>query len=219
MKNKKMTIGTALFLFVLIGICNIVSVSAETVELPPTSYWARGFEVDHQDKLEITVSSNGLINTYIMNEEQIDILTDSGGLTWSYIIRWKDMTYLEYTYTIPADGAYYVVLYNKDIFYGRTVDIQVNIDHYYEPYDPLDLSDRYFLERLFWWLLIIFVPIGVVVIIAVVLVKKHKRKAPSEPIVQIKDVPKGMLFCHECGALISDKRKFCSNCGTEIILN
>lgn len=44
-----------------------------------------------------------------------------------------------------------------------------------EPYDPYE-QDQYFLERLFWWLLIIFVPIGIVIIVAVVLIIRHKKK-------------------------------------------
>jgi len=86
MKNKKMLFTTVL-LFAIIGICNIINVSTEEVKLPSSSYFAQGFEVNYQDELEIYVSSSGTINTYIMNEEQIDILIDSGGLTWNYLKR------------------------------------------------------------------------------------------------------------------------------------
>jgi hypothetical protein len=217
MKNKKMIIGTMLLLFAISGICNVINVSAEEVDLPSSSYYVQGYDVDYRDKLEISISSSGTINTYIMNDEQLNTLTDSGGLTWNYLMRWKDMTYLEYVYTIPADGMYYVVIYNKNLISTRIVDIQADIDYYHESYD---LSDRYFLERLFWWLLIIFVPIGITIIVAIVLVKKHKRKAPKEvAIVQERATPKGMLYCNECGAVVSDRKKFCSNCGSNIILN
>ena len=216
MKNKKMVIGTALFLFVLIGIYNVTNVLAEQVEMPPTSWFSKGFVVDYKDELEIFVSSSGTINVYVMNQEQLDALIDSDGLTWNYIKRWKDMTYLEYTYVIQIDGVYHVVIYNKNLVYSRIVDYQITVNYYYEPYepyDPPDLSDRYFLERLFWLSLLIFVPIGIVSIVSVVIIKKRIRKA-----IQEREVPKSMLYCHECGVEISDKtRIFCSNCGSKII--
>ena len=222
MKNKKMVIGTILLLFTINGLCNIINVFADSwndIEISPSSYmYVNPYTLEYKDELKLSVSSTGTINIYIMNAEQFSTLQNSGGLVWEYCMRWKDTTYLTYTFLIQEDGVYYVVLYNKNLVYERIVDLQINIDYYYEPYDPPDLSDRYLLERLFWWSLIIFVPIGIVVIVAVVLVKKHKRKAPKEvAIVQERVTPKDMLYCHECGALISDKRKFCSNCGTEII--
>lgn len=84
---------------------------------------------------------------------------------------------------------------NEDVFSGDKFHIRISdvddpdvyrFSNYFtieidDPYDPFDYYESdYFLERLFWWSLIILVPIGVVVIVAVVLVKKHKRKSPKE---------------------------------------
>jgi len=219
MKNKKIAIGTMLLLFVLSGFFNVANVSAEQIEIPPTSWFSQGFDVDCKDELEIFVSSSKAINVYVMNQEQLDTLIDSDGLTWEYIKRWKDMTYLEYTYVIQIDGVYHVVIYNKNLVYSRIVDYQITVNYYYEPYEPYepdDLSDRYFLERLFWWSLIIFVPIGIVSIVAVVFIKKHKRKTPKEPTIQMKEIPK--IYCPECGIKIIDMTKdYCSQCGSKII--
>lgn len=221
MKNKKIACGTMLLLFVISGICSITNVSAGEIELSPLSYSYTSYTLEYRDELKLSICSSGIINTYIMNEKQFDVLTDSGGLTWNYIIRWKDMTYLEYTYAIPADGVYYVVLYNKDIFYGRTVDVQITIDYYYEPIDPYNPYEPSQID--YFWVLLFFVVIPIVAIVLVItvpiiLIRRHKKKTPKEvAIVQERTTPKGMLYCNECGALISNKRKFCSNCGTEKI--
>lgn len=221
MKNKKMVIGTILLLFTINGLCNIINVFADSwndIEISPSSYmYVNPYTLEYKDELKLSVSSSGTINIYIMNAEQFSTLQDSGGLIWEYCMRWKDTTYLTYTFLIQEDGVYYVVLYNKNLIYERIVDLQINID-YYEPYDPPDLSDRYFLERLFWWSLIILVPIGIVSIVAVVFIKKHKRKALKEVIViQEREVTKN-IYCSECGAEILDTgRMFCSKCGSKII--
>ena len=219
MKNKKMLLGTALLLFVLIGICNVINVSAEQIEMPPTSWFSQGFVVDCKDELEIYVSSSGTINVYVMNQEQLDALIDSDGLTWEYIKRWKDMTYLEYTYVIQIDGVYHVVIYNKNLVYSRIVDYQITVNYYYEPYEPYNKPAE---ENIFWnWLIFVIIPIVAIILvitIPIIIVLKHKRKAPKEvAIVQERETPKGMLYCRECGAMVSDKRKFCPNCGIEII--
>lgn len=221
MKNKKMVIGTILLLFVIGGLCNVINVSADSwndIEISPLSYvYVNPYTLEYKDELKLSVSSTGTINVYIMNADQFSTLLASGGITWEYCMRWKDITYLEYTFLVQKDDGYYIVLYNKGILNERIVDLQINIDYYYEPYDPPDLSDRYLLERLFWWSLIIFVPIGIVIIIAVVLIKKHKRKAPKEVVIVRERVIPKIIYCPECGAVVSNKKKFCSNCGSKII--
>ena len=54
--------------------------------------------------------------------------------------------------------------------------------------------------------------------VAIILIRKHKRKTPKEMIIiQEREAPK-IIYCHECGAEILDKSKsFCSGCGTKII--
>ena len=221
MENKKIMIGTILLLFVISGICNVISVSAGEVELSPLSYSYVSYTLEYRDELKLSVSSSGVINTYIMNEEQIDTLTDSGGLTWNYLKRWKDMTYLDYTYTIPADGMYSIVLYNKDIFYGRTVDFEIAIDYYYEPIDPFDPYDEP-TENIFWNLLIfVIIPIVAIILVItvpIIIIRRHKKKTPKETIIiQERRVPKN-IYCPECGAEILDReRMFCSKCGSKII--
>ena len=212
MKNKKIMCGTILLLFVMSGLCNIISVSAESIDLPPSSYWARGFDVDYQDEIELSISSSGIINIYIMNEEQLNILTDSGGLTWNYLKRWKDITYLEHIYTILTDGKYYVVLYNKDIFYGRTVDLQITID-YYVPYEPYDSSNN-ILKNVFFFV-IIPIAIVIVIVIGIIILKLPRRTSKKKVSIQEKVIPE-ITYCSECGAEIDKERMYCSRCGSKI---
>jgi len=215
MKNKKMVLGTALLLFVLIGICNVINVSADQIEIPPISWFSQGFDVDCKDELEIYVSSSKAINVYVMNQEQLDTLIDSDGLTWEYIKRWKDMTYLEYTYVIQIDGVYHVVIYNKNLVYSRIVDYQITVNYYYEPDEPYEtIDDSYIMRNVFLFVIIPIVVVGIVIIGYIIF-----KKSPKEPIVQIREVQKGILYCPECGAVVSGKREYCSNCGSKIILN
>ena len=181
MKNKKILFGTIVLLFAITGICNIPCVSAaETIEIPPLSYvyYGMGY-LEYRDEILINeIDSDGAINVYIMNEEQLNTLLDSGGLIWTYIIRWEDIVWLyDWTIDITEDGYYYVVIYNKDLIFGKTVYVDIGV-HYYTPVKP----DNFFLGRL------VFIVIPAIIIIAgivitVVLVKRHKRKVPKEDII------------------------------------
>ena len=207
MKNRKVIFGMILLLFAISGLCNVINVSAEEIEMPPTSYYAQGFDVVYQDELEIYVSSSGVINTYIMTEEQYGVLKDSGGLTWNYLKRWKDMTYLDYTYTIPADGIYYVIVYNKDLFSERIVNIEITVDYL------SIIDDSYIMRNVLFFIIIPIAIIGVVIIGYII----FKKKTPKEPIIQIKEIPK-ITYCLECGIKVTDITKdYCSNCGSKLI--
>lgn len=157
--------------------------------------------------------------------------TSTGDIDHVKIELYKDGYFLEtiVSYT-DNDGSYTWYLGSNDV-YSEGQFYQIIIFDYYDDsiYDcsdyfkiditPVDYYESdYFLERLLWWSLIIFVPIGIVIIVAVVLIKKHKRKAPKEVIViQEREVTKN-IYCSECGAEILDKgRMFCSKCGTKII--
>lgn len=222
MKNKKIVIGTILLLFAISGICNVINVSADSwndVEIPPLSYlYVNTDTLEFKDELDINVDSSGTINVYIMNANQFSTLQSSGGLTWEYCMRWKDMTYLEYTFTIPTDGIYYVVLYNKDILFKRTVDFSITIDYFYIPFDPFDPDEP---TKNILWELLLFVVIPVVAIVLVItipiiLIRRHKRKAPKEDVViQKSETPKN-FYCNECGVEITDiTNEYCSKCGSK----
>jgi len=204
MKNKKIVCGTILLLFAISGICNVISVYAPPpvppLELPPLSYLYYDFDVDYRDELEISVSSTGTVNVYIMEKYQFDLLVDSGGLTWDYIKRWQDLTYLEYTYTIPYDDEYYVVIYNKNVLFGRTVEVDIKVIPYFD-IKPI---------------VALIITIGVItgLVVSIVLVIKHKKKKR-----EIQEVIKPKSFyCSNCGAEYIDiTSDFCSKCGSKII--
>ncbi len=225
MKNRKMVFGTILLLFVLTGICSIQNVVADSwtdVEISHSSYVYVGtYTLEYKDELNLYVSSSGDINVYIMDANQFSILQDSLGTVWEYHMRWKDITYLDYTFIIQQDGAYYVVLYNKNLIYKRIVDFSINIDYYYEPIDPVDPIDtptENYLWNLLLFIVIPIVAIILVIVVPIIIIKRHKKKTPKEiVIIQEKEIPI-KIYCSECGTEILDKtRKFCSKCGTEII--
>ena len=224
MRNKRIIFGLVISLFVITGFCNIPNISAaETIEIPPLSYvyYYMGY-LENKDEIlinEIEVLDGALdiINVYIMNEIQFEILQDSGGITWTYLKRWQDIQWMYgWSIDITEDGVYYVVLYNKDVLFGRTVYVDIGVRHYSPPVK----SDNFFLG----WLLFIILPAIAGVVITIVLVRRRKRKIPKEDIkaektseVQEKQIPK-VTYCPECGTEILDKsRKFCSVCGTKII--
>ena len=211
MKNKKMIFGIVIFSFVIEGICSIQNASAVEVEMRPLSYvYIPTKHLEPEDWIWIDIDSNGIINVYIMNDEQLDDLIDSGGLVWNYYKRWRDITQIHESYTITTeDGYFYLVLYNKDILYGRIVN--VDISHHwassvYKP-DPT--------------LGIIVTIIGcltavIVMITIILLIRRHKRKTLKEVITIQEETPK-VIYCRECGAEILDLTKnYCSECGSKI---
>jgi len=181
MKNRKMVFGAILLLFAITGICNIPNVSADEVDIPALSYvyYNMGY-LERNDKILINeIDSDGTINVYIMNEIQFNTLQDSGGLTWNYLKRWQDTIYLSgWSFDITENGYYYVVLYNKALLTGRTVYVDIDISYYSEPADGG--------TNIFWNLLLfIVIPIVAIVLviaIPIILIRRHKRKSPKEPI-------------------------------------
>ena len=210
MKNRKIVCGTILLLFAISGICNVISVYAPApappVELLPLSYLYYDFDVDYRDKLEISISSNGTVNVYIMEKYQFDLLVDSGGLIWDYIKRWQDVLFLDYTYTIPYTDEFYVVIYNKDVLFRRTVEGDVNVVLYVKP---------------IFVVLLVAGLIGLVlgIVLPIVLVKRHKREKGEAEIIQVQEVIKPKSFyCSNCGAENIDiTSDYCSKCGSKII--
>lgn len=199
-KHKKIICGTILLLFAISGLCNVINVSAEEVDLPPLTYLYYSFDLDYRDELEIYVSSSGTVNVYIMEEYQFDLLVDSGGLIWDYIKRWQDITYLEYVYTIPVDEWYYVVIYNKNVLFGRTVDIEVKRIPYFDIRPIIAL--------------IIAASVIVAGIVLVILLKKRSKKKKREVEKPIHNL--NPVYCAECGAKITDiTNNYCSNCGNK----
>jgi len=213
MRNRKILFGTIILLFAITGICSIPNVSAaETIEIPPLTYYYyyMGY-LEYRDKILINeIDPDGAINVYIMNGYQFEALQDSGGLIWNYLKRWQDTTYLYgWSFDITEDGDYYVVLYNKNILFGRTVYVDIGV-RYYSPV----ASDNFFLG----WLLFIILPVIAGVVIVAILVSRRKKKIPREVIVTQEKIIPIKVYCSKCGIEILDKsRKFCSNCGIKII--
>ncbi len=220
MKNKKMLFGAIILLFAITGICNIPNVSAqETIQIPPLSYayYYMGYLENRDEILINEIYCLAGINVYIMNEEQFDTLQHSSGTIWTYIIRWEDVYWMtDRSIEIIENDYYYVVLYNKHTFSWRTVDVDISVRYYTPPVKS---------KLIFGWLgfIISAIIIGVIIVIPIVLIRKHKRKIPKEdikpesPEVQEKQIPK-VTYCPECGTEILDKsRKFCSVCGAKII--
>ena len=206
MKNKKTVLGTILILFAISGLCNVINVSAEEVELPPLSYYTHGLDLEYRDELKIYVSSSGTVNIYIMDHVQYAELVSSDGLTWHYIKRWQDMTLLEYTYTLTvyADGLFYVVIYNKNALFGRIVEVDIERIPYFDIRPIVAL----------------IITVGVIVglVVSIILVKKYKKKK-REVETQVQEVIKPKSFyCSNCGAENIDiTSDYCSKCGSKII--
>jgi len=130
LKNKKITIGTILLLFAISGFCNITISNAwiGVINLKPSqySYYNLGYLHDGAIIHIHEISANAFINTYIMNDEDFDEI----GILWDdYIIRWKDMTYLSnYDYDVTIYDEYYIVFRNWDIYAGRTIQVDIDIE-------------------------------------------------------------------------------------------
>lgn len=209
MRNKKMVVGTILLLFAISGLCNIISVSAEEVYIRPGYYYEYDFDVKSKDQLKIDIDSSGTINVYVMTELQVDDMVASGGLVTLSLKKWKDIVFLDVSYTILEDGMYYVVVFNNNP-YSRTVDINIRVIRYITP------------------LLIGGLAIGAIgvalIIILTVSRKKNKRKAKAQQLLQQQQQPlQGVkkpkaFYCTNCGVENIDiTAAYCPKCGSKII--
>ncbi len=129
MKSKKIIFGIMVFFFIVTGICGMSNAFTDELKLSSSSYagYDLGF-LSNGDIINInSIYSDGNINVYIMNDEQWD---EAGGLTWNYLIRWKDIEYLSgLTFDITVDNDYYIVFYNKNLLFSRTIQVDVSIEY------------------------------------------------------------------------------------------
>jgi len=180
MKNKKMIFGAIILLFAISGIYSIQNVVADTITIHSSSYvYYQTSSLEYRDEINLYVSSSGDINIYIMNAEQFSTLQDSLGLIWNYYIRWKDTTYVDYIFLIPENGIYYIILYNKNLLFKRTAEVEITIDYYYEPVEIADSGINYFWVLLFY-IVIPIVAIVLVIAVPIILIRRHKRKRLNE---------------------------------------
>ena len=206
MKNKKMVCGTILLLFAMSGICNIISVSAEEFYLIPLGYVSWGLDVEHNDKIDIYVDSSGTVDVYIMLEWQYKESVDSGGMYWKHLKRWQDTTHVGYIFDFGdmfPEGLVYIVVYNKDIFFGRTIDFDVKRIPYF------DITP----------IIVLIIGISVVVagiVLPILLKKRSKRKKREAGTIQNQENAKS-FYCPKCGYTnIDSTSEYCSNCGSKI---
>ncbi len=128
MKSKKIIFGI-ISLFIVLGFCSISYAFTDELKLSSSSY--AGYDLGYLNDGDIIkineIDSDGDINVYIMNDEQWD---EAGGLVWEYLIRWKDVEYLSgLTFDITVDNDYYIVFYNKNLLFSRTIQVDVSIEY------------------------------------------------------------------------------------------
>lgn len=221
MKNKKIVFGAIIFLFVMSGICSISNAWTDDFVLSSSSY--RSYNLGYLNDGDIIkinkIDASDVINVYIMNDEQYNIVVSSDGLIWNYFIRWKDITYISgYDFDITIDDNYYIVFYNKGILFSRTVQIDISITDVI----IIDIPDFPEPDKNIFWELLLFVAIPIVAIVLVItipiiLIRKHKKASQKEDIIiQKEEIPK-ITYCTECGIKIADISKgYCSQCGSKI---
>jgi len=196
--------------------------ASSSYNLPGLSYVGIGeYSMNENDKLSFSVSSGAIINVYIMTDTQFNTLKNSGGLTWEYEVRFKDITQIDYVFNVDVDNDYYVVFSNKGLF-----SVYIEYDISYIPYipfipDPYDPNPSTF-DYLMNLITTIIIPVVIIisVILAIVLpIRHHQKKVklrtyqPTQP-TQIQTNING--YCTKCGTLISEGIVYCQNCGNKI---
>ena len=175
MKNKKTLFGTVLLLFVIIGFCNTINVSAieDTIYIPPYSYaYSYMGYLEYEDQILINeIDSDGGIDVYIMKSWQFEEFIDTGGLIIYYERMWTNTIYLSgWRIDIIDEDYYYVVLVNDDLFTGRNVYVDISV-YWYSDYTP----DTRPIVALIISIVVITV-LTVSIVLPIVLVKRKKRK-------------------------------------------
>jgi len=177
----------------------------------------------------ITINSPITNDVFSNGYNYIDWST-TGDISYVRIELYYDDSFLVVVY--PAeynDGSYYWYLSSSDT-YTEGSYYQIKISDYYDN-SIYDYSDYFTIEIIEddnikpipWYVLLgitmtFMFAIAIIVPVAIILIRRHKRKSPKEiVIIQEKEIPI-KIYCSECGTEILDKtRKFCSKCGTEII--
>ncbi len=222
-KTKLFVLATIVFISISPFAMSIPNTN-KSYELPALSFVGIGdVSMDSYDQISFQVSSGGAINVYIMTDMQFETLKNSGGLTWEYLIRFKDITYVSYKYTVESSDDYYVVFYNKGLI---SVFIEYDISWIpYNPYNPDNPSDipynPFFGPFLFIFLIVIIIS-AIGIPLSVYFHRKKKRNL-SKKEQEIKNelyyssrgaiITDGSKFCQNCGTVITEGSKFCKNCG------
>jgi len=186
----------------------------KSYELPALSFVGIGdVSMDSYDEISFQVSSSGAINVYIMTDMQFETLKNSGGLTWEYLIRFKDITYISYKYTVESSDDYYVVFYNKGL-----ISVFIEYDISWIPYNPISpydpLGNPY---NPFGLLILIFLVVGIISAIGIPISiysrRKKKRNLSKKEQETSHTYLRNDSYCSNCGTVITEGSKFCKNCG------
>jgi len=209
-KTKLFVLATIVFISISPFAISIPNTS-KTYDLPALSFVGIGdVSMDSYDQISFQVSSGGAINVYIMTDMQFETLKNSGGATWEYLIRFKDITYVSYKYSVESSDDYYVVFYNKGLF---TVHIEYDISwipyNPLTPYDPSDTPFNSFLGFFFPILLIVIIISAIGIPISVYFHRKKRRALNKKE----QEFNNDLLYCTNCGCIIPKGSKFCKNCG------
>lgn len=136
MENKKITLGIIVLLFAIMGICSIQNVSAVDYPLPARSY--RGFSeyCNIGDTIDYEITSDRVVNVYVMSDSQIDLYLSNPELEPEYyIVSILSIYYIHRSYLITSydgDGIYWVLITNPSYINDANIDVIV----YTIPFTP-----------------------------------------------------------------------------------
>jgi len=207
----------ALTMIIIISICPFAMATPKansSYTLPGLSYMGTHqtstSPMNVNDQISLDVSSDSIINVYIMTEMQWNTLQDSGGLTWEYKARFKDVTSVNYIYTIDSSDYYYIVFYNKGL---SSVYIEYYISYIpYNPFNPnLPNNPFGYLYSILYVLLFGGIVTAIVVPIGIHNSRKKKRALKRKE-QEITD----KSYCSNCGSIITGESNYCKNCGNEL---
>ena len=217
MKKTTLFLTTVLLLMVLFPNTVATPQLSDARDLPASSYLYIGsWSMDPNDKLSITVQTiTNEVDVYVMTQDQLNTLLDSGGITWNYEFGLQDITYCNREFNAEFSDDYYVVIYNKG-FTTVHVDFQIT----FSAHNPFGLNLYTVLTIFLYIMLLVVLPIGIVtaIVLPIVIHKKRKKKRFEASKSSI-DQPfqTHIRYCTNCRSPLKEAAKFCENCGVQII--
>ena len=191
-----------------LGTCS--STVSESRVIPAGHYLAYSFDLDENDKLdisfEVTLGGNLDINLWVVDSANFLLYEDGD----SFYYKFRLDRYVNYDFQFKAEYSdiYYVIFSNT---FSLLTSKTVNIDITYTPAPVFNLLSG----------LILILAVSSIIIISVIIIVKSKSNKPkSKMIHRRKEEPMQDLksnkrfYCSDCGAqLIEENSEYCPYCG------
>ena len=216
MKKTMLILTTTILLMVIVPCTIATPKTSDTYDIPGHSYLYIGsWNMNPNDQLSIVLNTGiNEVDVYVMTDDQLNTLLNSGGTTWNYEFGLQDIASCNRQFNAEFSDDYYVIIYNKG-FTNVHADFHIT----YTAHNPFGVNLYTILTIFLYVMLLVVLPIGIVTAIVVPIVIHRKRKKKRfEASKSFADHPlkTHIQHCTNCGSPLKEAATFCENCGAQI---